>query len=70
MVLERLNCPFRCVDAVVRRLDELPSAFYFLEEGFDWLDALIISDVERWLVTFAFEIVENFLERLDDGFVL
>ena len=54
MVLERLDCPFRCVDAVVRRLDELPSAFFFLEEGFDWLDALIISDVERWLVTFAF----------------
>ena len=70
MVLECLDRPFRCVDAVVRRLDKLPSAFFFLKEGFDWLDALIISDVECWLVTFAFEIVENFLEQLNDGFVL
>ena len=59
MVLERLDCPFHCVDAVVRWLDELPSAFFLLEEGFDWLDALIISDVERWLVPFAFRLLKT-----------
>ena len=54
MVFECLDGSFRCVDAVVCRLDELPSAFFFLKEGLDWLGALIVSDVERWFVTFAF----------------
>ena len=69
MVFECLDGAFRGVDAVVRRLDELPPAVFFLQEVLDRLGRLVFGDVEGGPMALVFELVEDIFECFDDGVV-
>ena len=69
MELEHLDGTFSRIDAVVCRLEKLPFAVLLLEEGFDWICALVVGHVECGLVSFIFEFVEDGLEGGDDHLV-
>ena len=66
MVFERLDGTFGRIDAMVRRLEKLPFAVLFLEEGFYRFRALIVRHIEGRLVSFICEFVEHGLEGGDD----
>ena len=70
MFFERLHGTFGRIEVMVRRLDKLPFAVLFLEEGFYRFCALIVRHIEGRLVSFIFEFVEHGLEGGDDRFIL
>ena len=59
MVFECLDGALRGVDAVVRRLDELPPTVFFLQEMFDGPACLVVGDVEGGPMALVFELIEN-----------
>ena len=60
MVFECLDGAFRGVDAVVRRLDELPPAVFVLEEFFDGPACLVVGDVEGGPMALVLSSVKTF----------
>ena len=69
VILVRLHHPFRCIDSVIIRLDELPLACFLGEKFLERLCCLIVCDVEQWLVPLGQKRVEDALECLDDCLV-
>ena len=69
VVFKCLDGALRGVDAVVRRLDELPPAVFFLQEVLDGLGRLVVGDVEGGPMALVFELIEDIFECFDDGII-
>ena len=70
VVLECLDCAFRCIDSVVVWLHKLPFAIVLFEVCLERLDSLIVCYFELGRMSFVDKLCEDLVECLDDGCVL
>ena len=66
VIFESLDRVFGCIYSVVVRLYKLPFAITLFEVCLEWLDGLIVRDVELGLMSFVGKLCEDFVEGLDD----
>ena len=67
MILECLDAPFRCVDAVITRLNKLPLASLRFQKILKGLCRLVVCDIKRGFLPFVFEFLKYLLEFIYDG---